>query len=246
MQATATDVYAYIDKKNQVFIDNAKSQLKDLSQFSTEALEWLMMEHYQFSFANVMFLTDAAERTAAFDTDAVNQELIRNCAEENGHAAMYRAALAKVSCDVDAREEFPSTTRFLNKIGELSNQEPSAVLGTMFATETAAIFEHEVFLDISNEVIKRRHWGDQGRDLVWFHEMHLGGVEQSHREELGIFLRNVPVDQAIVSKEGERPTINVQQALAGAEEAIKTMTIWWDDLLATLKMISSYQNRVAA
>ena len=246
MQATATDVYAYIDQKNQVFIDNAKAQLKDLSQFSTEALEWLMMEHYQFSFANVMFLTDAAERAAAFDTDAVKLELIRNCAEENGHAAMYRAALAKVNCDVDAREEFPSTTRFLNKIGELSNQEPSAVLGSMFATETAAIFEHEVFLDISNEVIKRRHWGDQGRDLVWFHEMHLGGVEQSHREELGVFLRHVPINQEVLGKEGERPTIHVQQALKSAEEAINTMIIWWDDLLATLKMISTHQNRVAA
>lgn len=246
MQATAMDVYDYIDQKNQIFIDNAKAQLKDLSQYSTEALEWLMMEHYQFSFANVMFLTDAAERAAAFDTDAVSKELVRNCAEENGHAAMYRAALAKVGCDVDAREEFPSTTRFLSKIDELSNQEASAVLGTMFATETAAIFEHEVFLDISNEVIKRRHWGEQGRDLVWFHEMHLGGVEQSHREELGIFLRNVPVDQTVVAKADERPTINVQQALNGAEEAIKTMTIWWDDLLATLKMISTYQNRVAA
>ncbi|WP_175518069.1 hypothetical protein [Thiothrix caldifontis] len=49
-----------------------------------------------------------------------------------------------------------------------------------------------------------------------------------------------------MSKEGERPTINIQQALKSAEEAINTMTIWWDDLLATLKMISAHQNRVAA
>ncbi|OUD12277.1 hypothetical protein [Thioflexithrix psekupsensis] len=142
------EVAALIDINNQVFIDANKARLADLSQYSTEALEWLMMEHYQFSFANVQFLTDAAKKAAGFDTDAVNKELLRNCAEESGHAVMYRAALKKVGCDVGQRVEFVPTTKFLATIDELSNGEPSSVLGAMFATETAAIFEHEVFRDI--------------------------------------------------------------------------------------------------
>ena len=225
------EVAAIIDLKNQVFIDANKARLADLSQYSTEALEWLMMEHFQFSFANVHFLTEAAEVTAAFDTPAVQEELVRNCAEENGHAAMYRAALKKVDCDVDEREEYTPTTEFLDSIDALSTSDPSEVLGTMFATETAAIFEHEVFRDISKEVIKRRGCDKTGDDLVWFHDMHLSGVEQAHREELGIFLRGITPAQGIAEKEGERPTINTQKALAGAEAAIQTMTSWWNKLL---------------
>lgn len=243
-RAANMEVAAIIDQNNQVFIDANKARLADLSQYSTEALEWLMMEHFQFSFANVHFLTDAAEKTGAFDTDAVKEELIRNCAEENGHAAMYRAALKKVDCDVDQREEFVPTTEFLATIDDLSNGEPSAVLGTMFATETAAIFEHEVFLDISNEVIRRRGWGDTGKDLVWFHEMHLGGVEQSHRDELGIFLRGITPAQGIAEKDGDRPTIDTHKALDGADVAIETMTVWWNKLLAEATAMS--QTRAVA
>ena len=239
------DVVSMIDRRNQTFIDNAKAQLRDLDHYTTEALEWLMMEHYQFSFQNTEFLATAAEQTGAFDTGAVKQELIRNCEEENGHAAMYKAALKKIGCDVESRVEFPSTTKFLATIDELvEREEPSAVLGTMFATETAAIFEHEVFRDVSVEVIKRRNVEKKGKPLVAFHDMHLSGVEQSHRDELGIFLRGIRPDQSVAPKEGERPTLHPQQALAGAEQAIGAMELWWADLFAAIKAKS--ENRVVA
>jgi hypothetical protein len=236
------DVITLIDHINQEFIDNAKAQLKDLDQFSTEALEWLMMEHYQFSFRNTKFLMDAAELSGAFDTDAIKKELTRNYKEENGHAVIYKDALKKIGIDVETREEFPSTTHFLNTIGELVESEPSAVLGTVFATETAAIFEHQVFREISLEVIKRRNTGKQGDKLVWFHDMHLAGVEQSHRDELGVFLYGLPLDQVVIEKEGNRPTINTQQVLTGAKQAIEAMIAWWTDLLAEIKVVSDNQN----
>ena len=239
------DIAELIDAENKVFIDKNKTRLSNLSNYSTEALEWLMMEHFQFSFANVHFLTEASEKTAAFDTTAVQEELVRNCAEENGHAAMYRAALKKVDCDVDEREEFAPTTEFLDTIEALSTAEPSAVLGTMFATETAAIFEHEVFRDISKEVIKHRGWGDTGKDLVWFHDMHLSGVEQAHREELGVFLRGITTDSQIAEKDGDRPTIDTHQALAGAKAAVKVMGSWWDKLLEEATAASQAKHATA-
>ncbi|MEK7989973.1 MAG: hypothetical protein VSS52_003110 [Thiotrichaceae bacterium] len=197
-----------------------------------------MMEHFQFSFQNVTFLADCVQITAGFDTVAVKEELIRNHAEENGHAAIYRDALKRVDCDLDKRVEFSPTSQFLEKIGQLSNTTPSTVLGTMFATETAAIFEHEVFLDVSKEVIKRGEWGQKGERLVGFHEMHLGGVEQSHRDELGIFLKGVPADQEMIAKEGDRPTINVKQASEGADQAIEAMIVWWDSMINEAKTMS--------
>lgn len=224
------DVAMRIDERNAAFIGWAKEKLRDLDRYSIEALEWLMAEHYQFSFANTRFLATAAEVTGGFDTDSVKDELLRNCAEENGHAALYKAALRKVGVDVEQRTEFGPTSAFLGTIGALCDRPPSAVLGTMFATETAAIFEHEVFLDISKEVISRREWGTKGKSLVAFHEMHLGGVEQSHREELGAFLRGMTPDLDSIPGDGERPTLEPGLALSGANEAIEAMEVWWTAL----------------
>lgn len=239
---TRIDVEKTIDAWNAEFTDNARKPLEDLSQYSTESLEWLMMEHYQFSFRNTVFLKDAAETAGAFDTDAIQKELIRNFNEENGHAAMYKAALKRVGSDVETRVEFAPTSRFLESVGSLCKREPSFVLGTMFATETAAIFEHQVFKAVSLEVVARRNAGVEGKPLVYFHQMHLDGVEQSHKDELGIFLRGVYADQPVVAKEGNRPTLNPQQVLAGGKEAVELMTTWWNHLFAELRV----QNRVVA
>lgn len=240
-----TEVATIIEQVNQVFIDANKERLADLSQYSTEALEWLMMEHYQFSYANVNFLTVAADNTSSFDTTAVKEELLHNCEEENGHAAMYRRALKLVDCDVDEREEFAATTDFLETIGKLMLREPSSILGSMFATEGAAVFEHEVFREITIELTKRRELEKKADSLLWFHDMHLSGVEQAHRDELGLFLRGITPAQGVAEKEGERPTIDTALALKGAQEAVDTMVIWWDKLMSEVVSISQKQQAVA-
>ena len=232
------DLEKTIDSWNLEFTDNARKPLDDLSQYSTESLEWLMMEHYQFSFANCAFLSQAAESAASFDTDAIKNELIRNFKEENGHAALYKLALKKIGSDVEARADFAPTSKFLKSIGEIVTAEPSAVLGSMFATETTAIFEHQVFLAVSEEVVKRKNSGADGKPLLGFHQMHLDGVEQSHKDELGIFLRGVYHEDPIVAAEGARPTINTQQVLNGGKVAIELMKIWWDGLYAELRAMN--------
>lgn len=239
------DIAELIDTENQVFIDKNKERLSNLDGFSTDALEWLMMEHFQFSNANVNFLTKAANQTANFDTDGVNEELIRNCNEENGHAIIYRSALKNVGCDVEERSEFAATTEFLGSMDNLMDQDPSTVLGSVFAGEAAAVFESEVFLEISKEVIERRDWGDQGRKLVGFHELHLSGVEQAHRDELGIFLKGITTDTQIAEKDGERPTIDTHKAMAGARETIVAMDAWWDNLMAEVNSRSKESRAVA-
>ncbi len=228
------DVEKTIDQWNEEFTGNARKPLRELDQYSTESLEWLMMEHYQFSFRNCEFLWNAAQTTGGFDTEAVKKELVRNYKEESGHAAMYKAALKKVGADVETRTEFAPTTRFLDSIGELVVREPSFVLGAMFATETAAIFEHQVFRDVSEAVIARRGAGDLGKPLVAFHDLHLDGVEQSHKDELGIFLRGMHEEQSVVPADGNRPTVHPQQALEGGRQAIDLMNDWWGHLFAEL------------
>ena len=230
-------IHNEIDQQNYAFINAVKAQLADLQPYTTTALEWLMLEHYQFSFRNTKFLATAAAVTESFDTEAIHKELLRNLAEENNHAAIYKAALKQIDLDVDTRKEFKSTTIFLESIGRLSSGMPSCVLGTMFATETAAIFEHEVFKDISEEVLRRRGLKECGQQLVGFHDMHLSGVEQSHRNELGVFLEGLEFD-AIVERELDRPTIDTAQVVDGAEQAIAAMKTWWSDLLTEARLIS--------
>jgi hypothetical protein len=220
-------VSTLLDERNLAFTSAVKTELADLSAFATPSLNWLMVEHYQFSFRNTVFLARAAEVADELANPDIASELRRNLAEENGHAAMYRAALRRIGIDVDEREPFPPTDYFLYRIAGILEGGPSFMLGATYATETAAIFEHEVFLEISRDVVARGRFGAEGRPLLAFHEMHLSGVEQSHKDELGIFLRHLDAQRAETNADGVSGTV----ALCGGQRAIDTMSRWWQDLL---------------
>ena len=231
------DLAKKIDAINLRFTSRVKTYLADLSSFESRSLDWLMVEHYQFSARNTAFLATAVETAETFDTGAVAAELRRNLAEENGHARLYKRALLEIGIDVGARREFAPTSEFFGKIADLVTKDPSRMLGAMYATETAAVFEHEVFRDVSAEVFKRRAVEWEGARLKYFHDMHLSGVEQSHQDDLGVFLRNLPTGGAIAVAAADRPTINPEHAFAGAQEAIEAMVSWWQSLLSELQVI---------
>ena len=213
-----------IDDRNDRFTSNVKAQLKDLSGLSDAALEWLMLEHFQFSVSNPGFLVTAATTTERLADKGVSAELRRNFQEESGHAAIYRKGLAEIGSDVERRMEFRPTTEFLDTIGSLTTAGASTALGALYATETAAIFEHEVFWAISREVCARRGYDWQPSTIKAFHDMHLDGVEQSHKDELGVF-----VDASPAGGEGE--PVDRAELVSGAEQAIDAMTTWWAKLL---------------
>jgi hypothetical protein len=228
-QLSATKATTVIDGENRHFTTQVKERLRDLSVFSDDALEWLMMEHFQFSVSNPSFLAMAAETTASLDEPGVAAELRRNRDEENGHAAIYRKGLAEIGTDVSQRAEFGPTTEFLEKIRALANAGPLQALGAMYATETAAIFEHEVFWDISREVCERRGVEWTKTTLKRFHDMHLDGVEQSHKDGLADF-----VDEAsalAVRDSSWNSADGAAEIHRGAGAAIDAMRIWWRALL---------------
>jgi hypothetical protein len=178
-----------IDQQNHEFTSSVKACLARLDRFDDGSLEWLMVEHYQFSRRNTAFLAAAADTATLLATPAVAAELRRNLAEENGHARMYRRALLEIEVDTELRKHFAPTAEFFDTVSTLVAPEPSIMLGAMYATETAAIFEHEVFRDISEEVMKRRDIVWEGARLKYFHDMHLSGVEKVIRTKLGSFSR---------------------------------------------------------
>lgn len=230
-----TSIIVILDGENLLFTTSVKRQLANLSEFDLKSLDWLMTEHYQFSARNTEFLARAADGATKFKNPAIAAELRRNLAEESGHARLYKRALSEVGVDVEKRVEFPPTPYFFHRISALINNDPSRMLGAMYATETAAIFEHEVFREISKEVIERRGMDRQGARLVDFHDIHLSGVEQSHKDELGVFLMGLSVkDRASV--EGE---VDPAIALDGGLGAISAMRQWWQDLLSQVQETSA-------
>jgi hypothetical protein len=219
-----------LNSENLNFISAVKGQLSDLSSLSDPFLDWLMVEHYQFSARNTGFLATAADVAQKLTNGEIELELRRNLAEENNHAAMYKRALADIGVNVGDRVDFPPTPYFFYRISDLIGGDPSRMLGAMYATETAAIFEHEVFRDISKEVIARRQLTSEGKGLKYFHDMHLSGVEQSHKDELGIFMVGMTIDERAASK----GAIDAALALEGGRSTIDAMRQWWQDLLSQI------------
>jgi hypothetical protein len=218
-----------IDDRNDTFTSAVRQRLLgDLSSMDEKTLEWLVMEHYQFSLANRdVILLQGVESTASLANKGVTAELQRNADEEDGHAPMYKQAMRDIGTDMDQRVEFPPTTRFLSRVTELSASNPSRSLGALYATETAAIFEHEAFYEISREIAERRGYSFEGSLIKHFHDLHLdGGVEQGHKDGLAAF---VDVEDPADPAEGER--IDKDEVHRGAMEAIEAMREWWDALL---------------
>ncbi len=218
-----------IDVVNDRFTNRVKATvLGKVPELDTEVLEWLVREHYQFSKTNVELLGIARDSTAKFANQGVTVELQRNMDEENGHAKMYREAMRRVGTDVDDHAEFGPTSRFFGRIRELSAGDPSRALGTLYATETAAIFEHQTFYDICREICRRRDIPYDGSLIKKFHDIHLDeGVEQGHKDGLAAF-----VDIAEPAPDGAAGELVDSDAVErGAYQAIEAMEAWWAALL---------------
>jgi hypothetical protein len=224
--ATALRLSERIDTVNEEFTNRVKSWLLDrLPALPTPVLEWLVREHYQFSSTNVELLGLARDATAALSDQGVTVELQRNIGEESGHAVMYRQAMREIGTDVDEHVEFRPTTLFFDQLRQLSTQNPSCSLGTFYATETAAIFEHQVFYEICRELCERQGLTYQGTLIKKFHDIHLDeGVEQGHKDGLAAF---VDVAEPGAGAGG----LDSAEVEHGAYAAIAAMVSWWDELL---------------
>jgi hypothetical protein len=223
-----TRLSALIDDRNDAFTSAVKARLLPaVPSLPESTLEWLVMEHYQFSCANVGFLRAGVRSTACLSEKGVAAELDRNAGEEDGHAEMYKQGMLEVGTEMDRRTEFAPTTEFLRRVGELCAPNPSRALGALYATETAAIFEHETLFDVCTEICRQRGVPYEGSLIKHFHDIHLsGGVEQGHKDGLAVFV-DAPDDAA-------SDPIVPADVHEGALAAIDAMEAWWADLLETM------------
>lgn len=229
-----------IDHRNSIFFNRVLEKL-NIHKLSVKGLEWFVTEHYQFSLRNVSFLATAARTTQKFMSPLVSEELIRNFNEENGHAEMYNSGLAKIGCDTAKRITFVPTERFFGIIQKNILEDESITLGVMYATETAAIFEHQVFRIVCNELAERKNQIKEGAALKNFHDMHLNGVERSHKDGLGQFINAAAqINQQKVLKYSGIYNIGIdnKKVKMGAYLAIESMEEWWSSLLLQAKQVN--------
>jgi hypothetical protein len=215
-----------LDDRNNLFTMKVLDYFNDLKKYSTTYLEWLTMEHYQFSLNNTRFLMNSHIQTKSLIDQGVSEELLDNYNEEKNHAKMYQNALKKIGLDVSNRTPYVATQKFFMELEAMIQLNASKTLGVMYATETAAIFEHILFKKIGSEICQRQGFDFYNSRIKQFHDLHLDGVEQAHKDELGKFIRHLP-------KQNEDPDqfLQEKEIIEGACLAISSMEKWWSALI---------------
>lgn len=219
---------AKINNKYAQFASQIRPRLLNLHQVSESDLEWIILEDFQFSSKNLDFLFTAAEMTKQLDEKGIEAELRENLHEEKTHAKIYQTALAEIGTDVTKHQEFMPTTYLFEKLNKLLNTSPSHALGAIYAMEGSALFGSEVFNAISSELVTRRGMDFDKTKLKSFHGLHLSGVEQAHRDDLGVFIDN--------AEKQTTSTLNIQHVWLGASDAIDAIVEFANILFDKIKI----------
>lgn len=186
--STTSKLADRIDDYVEPLATKTQKRLERMGEFSDAALERIVFEGQRVSIQNPPILKAAVDKSKAMVESGVYDELLENYEEEKTHPEMYRKAVEQIGSDLSKRTPWPTADALFQCVYELVDKSPSTMLGSMYASESVALFESQALLDVGKELIKRRGVGTKGRNLVAFHELHLSGVEQEHKDGLGQYL----------------------------------------------------------
>lgn len=203
--------------------NDVRARMARLQDFSEDRLERIMFEGWQVSVHNPPILFAAAESARQLGEPGVYVELMRNYREEETHSELYRRGLLDIGSDVSRRTPWAPSDTLFACVNRLIAAGPSQMLGSMYASEAVALFESDLLMAVAAETIRRRNAQEKGRRLIAFHAMHLGGVEQGHKNGLAEFLEPRPVASGL--------PIDPQKVWEGATVTIDAIGAWWNALL---------------
>lgn len=219
----ATELGKRIDEYCDRIGNAVRARMTRLEEFSEDRLERIMFEGWQVSVQNPPILLTAAETSRKLAEQGVYKELMRNYREEQTHSELYRKGLAAIGSDVSKRTPWAPSDALFACVNRLIAEDPSLTLGSMYASEAVALFESELLMEVAREVIRRRGVAERGRKLIAFHELHLGGVEQGHKNGLADFL------EARATEDGL--SVDLEKVWEGAVVTIDAIDAWWGHLL---------------
>lgn len=216
-----------INQQYAKFISQVKPHLENLEQSTIAGLEEIVIESYQFTVRNLQFLLDSANMTASLEDKNIEREFRHNLEEEQSHPELYKQALAQIGTHVETRKNFPPTTILFDTLDSIIKTSSSSALGAMYAMEGSAIFASEVCYKLCEEIATRRGIDWNTTALSQFHSAHLNEIEQSHRDDLGVF-----IDKAESSSSNHE--LNLQEILSSAIQAVEAISTWGKELLTKI------------
>jgi len=216
-----------LNKEIQLLFQRVRDNLS-LSEYSPEKLQYYILEHSGFSRHNPTLLSAGAENSQCV---ALSAELQRNSDEESGasgeesHFAIYTQGLREsFQLRVDEYVLSEETNRFLETMLDLCKSGSSSkICGVFYATEAGAIPELELVRDLTDFYSKSQQNCQPSEKLKYFFDLHLNGVEQEHKDGLGIFINQY-----------EQHGLNLSEIHEGFSDAVATMDTWWSELELTV------------
>ncbi len=217
-----------LDKEVQSLFQGIRNKLK-LPETAPEKLKYYIQEHSGFSRYNPMLLSAGAENSQS--VTALSAELQRNSDEEGGasgeesHFAIYTQGLREsFQFKVDEYNLSAETNRFLETMLDICKSGSSSkICGVFYATEAGAIPELELVRDLTDLYSKSQQDCQPSEKLKYFFDFHLNGVEQEHKDGIGIFINQY-----------EQHGLNLSEIHEGFSNTITAMDTWWSDLELTV------------
>ena len=221
-----------IDLGYRSFVAQVQAAMDPLDSYSSEALLWLMREHFALAAAKPEVLQHAAYIAQELDTPQIGMLLRAARHAEYDQSVWHRAALDHAQINPLLRIEFAPTTSLVERLHELIDASPSSMLGVVYVLQHGALFEHFLLHRIAQTLIARLVLNERGRALLDFHQTQQD--QSSIAPELDAFLVHVPSDERHVSAQGARPSMAPLDTVQGGLSTVELLLSWWQNLVPVL------------
>lgn len=226
------DVPSLIDLGYRSYVAQVQAAMDPLDSYASEALLWLMREHYTLAAAKPEVLQHAAYVAQALDTPQLGAVLRAARHAEYDQSVWHRAALDHAQIHPLVRIEFAPTTSLVDRLHELIDASPSSMLGVVYVLQHGALFEHFLFHRIAQTLIARLVLNERGRALLDFHQTQQDQAPTA--PELDAFLVHVPSDVRHIHAHGARPSLAPIDVVQGGLSTVELCLSWWQNLVPVL------------
>ena len=198
----------------------AKKKLR-VDEACAEQLELCILDYSVTSREHPRFLEEILARSGS--VKELHAEVERNLDEERGvpgdkpHYQLFKHGLEEtLGLNVMGFKPSSSTQRYVETMLLFAGSDnPSVLCGTLLAAEACAVEELILMRRMTDRYLKLTDGASIAAkcSLSKFYDLHLGGVEQLHRDNLGDMSHNSTFDQDVVQ--------------ASFLATINIMRIWW-------------------
>ena len=209
------------DQKNSIIHPVKNPVAKNLKTFSEKGLVELIQQYAHFTNRAIKYLLEC--RIRQYKWKILSDEINYNIQEELGsktsgvpHLEMMRQGFTEIGIETDNTRMYVSTLKFLNKMDDIfSSGSMGYIAGALLAFESVSVHE----FDILDMVLKRyESLTDKKSETAYLYVNGHKKFEIDHEKGLETALENY-ID-----------LYTINDFLAGYEDIIHTMEMWWKEM----------------